>query len=167
MPKPSLLPPCWQQEPNRNMVNSPPAAFSRPHREGIEMTPHVDSTMPRFKILRRIVFGVAALSLIGACAEQVMNSFVGKDITEAVTSYGPPVASFDLPDGRTAFQWRIDSAFVAPTTTNIYGTGNMATAYTYGGGVMSKQCFYTLFAKPNPRKSFTIVGYAPPRVGCL
>jgi hypothetical protein len=117
----------------------------------------------------RLLFCSLVLVLSG-CASQVMEGMVGKDITEIQLQYGPPVNVLDLPDGRKAFQWRFDSQMVMPSTTNYsaYGSGNMVTgtAYTYGGGVISTPCFYTLFARPNNNKSYTVVGFQPPSLEC-
>ncbi|HET9067061.1 MAG TPA: hypothetical protein VFN28_00355, partial [Amaricoccus sp.] len=55
-----------------------------------------------------------------------MNSYVGKDITAAMVDYGPPAASFELPDGRSAFQWRMAYGVPIPATTTYTGT-------TWGG----------------------------------
>jgi hypothetical protein len=95
-----------------------------------------------------------------------MEGYVGRDITEVVLDYGPPSASFDMPDGRTAFQWSITSSFVAPTyaTTNVYG--NTAFTNISGGGVSTQSCAYTLFGQENAQGSYTIVGYHPPNPFC-
>lgn len=117
----------------------------------------------------RIVAFVGFLALAG-CASQIMEGFVGKDISEVQLQYGPPINVMDLPDGRKAFQWRFDSTTYMPVTTNYtaYGSGNMVsgTAYSYGGGAFTTPCFYTLFAKPNAKKSFTVVGFQQPRLDC-
>lgn len=119
----------------------------------------------------------AALALAG-CATQVMNEMVGKDISEIQVKYGPPVNVMKMPDGRTAFQWRMDQSFSMPTyatsstTGNLYGTGNyatysgMTTTQVHGGGVFNQTCFYTLYAQKNPRKSYTVTSYEPPTFDC-
>ncbi|KUJ78109.1 hypothetical protein AVO45_09120 [Ruegeria marisrubri] len=57
-----------------------------------------------------------------------------------------------------------------PTTTNSYvtGYGNTATvsSTTYGGGVGSYSCFYTLYAQPNKQGSYTVVGFEKPKIDC-
>lgn len=110
------------------------------------------------------------LLTLAACASQVMEGFVGIDVTEVQLQYGPPVAVLDMPDGRKAFQWRFDSTTMMPMTTTYSGvtSGNWttATAYTSGGGIFSTPCFYTLFAKPNANKSYTVVGFQPPKLDC-
>lgn len=110
------------------------------------------------------------LIFVSACASQVMGGFVGKDLTEVQLQYGPPINVLDMPDGRKAFQWRFDSSMMMPTTTNYnaVASGNWVTgsATTYGGGILTTPCFYTLFAKPNQNKSYTVVGFQPPSIAC-
>lgn len=110
---------------------------------------------------------VAAIALLSGCATEILQGYVGKDITEVVLDYGAPANVLKLPDGRTAFQWNRTSSFVTPTTTEIQGYGSYATATTYGGGVTSYDCLYTLFAQPNAQNSYTVVGYREPSFECL
>lgn len=95
-----------------------------------------------------------------------MEGLVGKDVSEVVVKYGPPINAFDMPNGQRAFQWRIEEDVFIPPTTTVSTYGGVATAYSYGGGVYSNTCFYTLYAKPNSAKSYTIVGFEPPRLDC-
>ncbi|WP_298974900.1 hypothetical protein [uncultured Roseobacter sp.] len=114
------------------------------------------------KYLLLIAFG-----LMSACATQIMQGYVGRDITEVVLDYGKPTNVVELPDGRTAFQWNRTTSYTAPITTNIYGSGSYATATTYGGGTSYSDCLYTLFAQPNAQGSFTVTGYKEPSFSCL
>jgi hypothetical protein len=120
------------------------------------------------KIMRFAVLPI--LVLLSACASQVMENLVGKDVAEVQLQYGPPVNVIDMPDGRKAFQWRFDSTVVMPMTTSYTGVtnGNITTgsAFTSGGGIFSTPCFYTLFAQPNKNKSYTVVGFQPPTLDC-
>ena len=104
--------------------------------------------------------------LASGCASAIMEGFVGKDISEVVLQYGPPVNKIDMPDGRIAFQWSMDSYVVMPSTTNIYSSGNIATVNSYGGGVFTNTCLYTLFATPSSNNSYTITGFQKPRLDC-
>ncbi|MFG6564917.1 hypothetical protein ACGYLI_11930 [Sulfitobacter sp. 1A13421] len=115
--------------------------------------------------MKKFFCGLLIIALTG-CASQIMQGYVGKDITDAVLDYGPPTNVLELPDGRVAFQWNRSSSYTAPTTTNIYGYGNYATATTYGGGTTFYECLYTLFAKPNAQKSYTVVGFKEPTLMC-
>lgn len=108
----------------------------------------------------------AAVMLLCGCAEDVMKSYTGQDISHVIVKQGPPMNTLKLPDGRTAFQWREDKSMMMPTYTNVYGYGNSATAITSGGGIVNSSCIYTLYALPNAQKSFTVTGYEPPSLDC-
>lgn len=116
---------------------------------------------------RLIVLGVLALM---GCASEIMKGYVGRDITEAVLDYGPPSAVLDMPDGRRAFQWRMDTMGMIPATTTYTGTTYGNTTYgtfnTSGGGVFSQTCFYTVFGQKNAKGSYTIVDFRPPTAAC-
>ncbi len=113
---------------------------------------------------------VLSLLVVASCASAIMEGFVGKDLREVQLEYGPPINAFEMPDGRTAFQWRFDSTTMMPMTTSYSGvaSGNWVTgtATTYGGGVFSTPCFYTLFGTPNSNDSYTIVGFQRPKLDC-
>ena len=127
-------------------------------------------------ILRKII--IAAVLALAGCATQMMDEMVGKDIAEIQVKYGPPSHVMKMPDGRTAFQWRMDQSYVMPTNTtsyttgNVYGTSNAATYYgttntqTSGGGVFAQTCFYTLYAQKNSRNSYTVTSFEPPTFDC-
>lgn len=112
-------------------------------------------------------FLFAAVILVTSCASQIMEGYVGRDIAEVAVERGPPSASFDMPDGRRAFQWTYNSSFVMPTTTTGtgYRAGNMyfANTQTTGGQVISSSCVYTLFAEQTGGR-WVVVGFAPPRL---
>lgn len=116
---------------------------------------------------------IAALSVLlfaASCASQIMQGYVGKDITEVMVERGAPSAVFDMPDGRRAFQWQINQGIPMPSTstTTMAHTGGFGTATTTttGGGVVTQRCVYTLYAEPAPQDRFTVVGFEPPRLGC-
>ena len=115
--------------------------------------------------MKKILCVLTAVFVSG-CASQMMQGYVGKDITEVVLDYGPPTNGMELPDGRIAFQWNRSASYTTPATTNIYNYGNYATATTYGGGTTNYECLYTMFAKPNPQKSHTVVGFKAPTLMC-
>lgn len=110
---------------------------------------------------------LAATVLVASCASTILQGYVGRDIAEAVVELGPPSAAFDMPDGRRAFQWAIDSSYVMPTMTTgtAYGAGGMAffNTQTSGGQVISSTCRYTLFAE-EVRGRWTVVDFAPPPI---
>lgn len=102
----------------------------------------------------RIVIAAAALALSG-CATSIMEGFIGQPLQAGIARYGPPDYVFDMPDGRRAFQWRIESDMTMPVTTtgnvNIYAPpGAFATINhqqtTYGGNTVTQVCRYTMYA---------------------
>ena len=89
-----------------------------------------------------------------------MEGFIGQPLQIGIARYGPPEGVFDMPDGRRAFQWRMESQAVMPTTTygnsstNIYAPpGAFASAKTnfqqttYGGQTVNQVCRYTMYAR--------------------
>lgn len=112
---------------------------------------------------------VAMLALAG-CASQIMESYVGKDITEAVMDHGPPAREMDLPDGSRAFIWSRSHNWTAPSTTRIgssqRGDWASTTVIGLGGGTNTYQCHYTLIGKRNRQRSYTVVSFRPPPIAC-
>lgn len=113
---------------------------------------------------------LTALLAVAGCASDIMENFVGQDVSTAVLRYGPPVNVFDLPDGRRAFQWKMNSSYYVPQTTtfNAYGTGSYVSgsSTTTGGYAATQTCFYTIFGLPNTNDSYTITGFQKPRLAC-
>lgn len=111
----------------------------------------------------------AVLALAG-CASQVMQSYIGKDITEVAMDRGIPAGVMDLPDGRRAFMWQESQSMVMPATTSYSatGTGNWVngTAVTYGGNVSTWNCTYTFIGQKNPQGSYTVVDFRKPSLEC-
>ncbi|MCB2128806.1 MAG: hypothetical protein KDE03_06935 [Rhodobacteraceae bacterium] len=122
------------------------------------------------KLIKICIFASLLPAILSGCASQIMSGYVGRDVTDVVVKYGPPVNAFDLPDGRRAFQWRIDSSYAVPGVTNYsgytYGGYTTGTATTSGGFFGSQTCFYTLYAKSTDQKRWTITGFEPPRLDC-
>jgi len=113
--------------------------------------------------------------LITGCASQIMQSYVGKDVREAMLDYGPPANAFDMGDGRRAFQWAINSSYTTPsyatTTGNIYGSGPTAWVTTNtvitGGQTINSRCIYTVFGRWNTqRNGWVIESFRPPNFMC-
>jgi len=118
--------------------------------------------------MRLFLFSIVVA--LAGCASQIMEGYVGKDVTEAMLDYGPPANVMDLPDGTRAFQWSMTSSGVIPTTTTYnataYGNTVVGSTTTTGGGVYSQQCVYTLIGVKNTNKSYTITGYRKPTMMC-
>lgn len=118
--------------------------------------------------MKAIVIG--ALLFVAGCASSIMQSYVGKDVTEAAMDYGPPAGVMDLPDGRRAFMWNMTQSMTTPQTTNYsanaYGNWITGTATTYGGGTSTWQCTYTLIGQKNSKGSYTITSFRAPSMAC-
>lgn len=113
---------------------------------------------------------LVALIALSGCASEILKSYVGKDVTEVAMDYGPPSGAMDLPDGRRAFMWNRTQTMSMPATTNYNATqsGNWITgsSTTYGGGVSSWDCTYTLIGQKNPQGSYTVVDFRKPSLSC-
>jgi hypothetical protein len=133
--------------------------------------------------MQRIIFPFLIALSLSACASQIMQSYVGKDIREVVMDYGTPVGAFDLADGQRAFQWNITSSHVVPSysttngsfnaNTNFYGHSAMTTGNIQGSTitrpsyVSTNSCLYTLIAKKGDEKEQWIVtDFRKPRFMC-
>lgn len=116
-------------------------------------------------MMKLFAMALAVVGLAG-CASSVMETYVGQDITDVVVRYGPPLHSFEMPDGRIAFQWQdVNDIFVPMTTTySDYGYGGYAT--TTGGYAGSYSCVYTFYTQANSRGSYTVVGFEQPSWEC-
>lgn len=117
----------------------------------------------------RIAVILGAASLLAGCASQIMGSYVGRDVTDVMLDYGPPAASFDMPDGRRAFQWNIDNTFYVPTTTSytaVQSGGLVTGSATTTGGTYSNQCSYTFFAREEQPETWTVVDFHRPKSMC-
>ncbi len=113
--------------------------------------------------------------VLGGCASQIMESYVGKDVREVMLDYGPPANAFDMGDGRRAFQWVIGSSYTTPvsaTTTgsvNTYGSTSWVNSNTTitGGQTINSKCVYTLFGQWNEdRKGWLITDFKKPNLMC-
>ena len=119
----------------------------------------------------RALLLTALMSLcLAACASQIMRGYVGRDVANVVARYGPYEETFDLPDGRRAFQWRIVETSVVPTETTAdeiqTRNGSSERIRTTGGYWKEETCFYTVYAVPYGETGWTIVGYEKPSFDC-
>lgn len=112
------------------------------------------------------------VALTAGCASQIMQSYVGKDITEPAMDCGPPCCN----DGSARRPPRVHVADALGdgrpadhnATYNAYGSGNWVTgaATTTGGGISSWSCNYTLIGQKNPQGSYTVVDFRRPSLSC-
>ena len=115
------------------------------------------------------------IAILGGCASQIMNSYVGKDVREVMLDYGPPANAFDMGDDRRAFQWIMNNSYTTPVTATTTNT-----AYTYGsttwvdsntkitgGQTTNSRCVYTLFAHWNEgANGWFITDFKKPNLMC-
>lgn len=123
-----------------------------------------------------IIAAVLALGLSG-CATAIMEGYIGKPVQQAMIDRGPPDMVMDLPDGRRAFQWVINSSYTTPRQT--YGQANIYAppgAYanvnynqmTFGGQTITSSCRYTMYASwDEAQRTWVFVGFEKPRLDCM
>ena len=119
---------------------------------------------------------VAALALT-SCATGIMEGFVGQPLQAGIARYGPPEIVFDMPDGRRAFQWRMESQITTPVQTygnaNIYAPpGAFASVNynqtTFGGQTSSQVCRYTMYARwQAAQNAWIFESFEKPTLMCL
>lgn len=67
-----------------------------------------------------------ALSACGVVKDRLernLNGYVGKPISEAMLTFGPPTSQYDIAPGQKAFQWDQRGSFATPgTAARVYGT---------------------------------------------
>ena len=125
--------------------------------------------MPIYKSIMPIILTLGAIPLSG-CASTIMKGYVARDISSVVANYGPPINSFDLPNGQRAFQWEIiDTSYVPETITydNQNGRGyRRGSEVRSGGYVKETACYYTFYASAAPNGGWTITGFEKPSFDC-
>lgn len=110
--------------------------------------------------------------VVAGCATAILDGYVGKSISEPILDYGPPVNVLELPDGRKAFQWAVNSSGVIPVTNYSSGTAWTGATSTYVTGTStsyvpySNRCVYTLYARPQG-EDWIVTGYRQPSLDCL
>ncbi len=104
---------------------------------------------------------LAALTACAAAPESVTgftSAAVGHKIDETISANGPPTAQWDLPDGRRVYQWQQASIIARVGAPTVDGAVTGAASQT--------TCTYTLYAVMDG-KTWKVVGYEPPRAGCV
>lgn len=113
--------------------------------------------------------------LVAGCASQIMSGYIGQSVQEAMLDYGPPINSFDMPDGSRAFQWVLTSSYVQPTTIsqsgNVQTSGNdlswMSNTRITGGQQVTNACAYTMLARwIDASKAWVFYDFRKPRFLC-
>lgn len=126
--------------------------------------------------MRPLIF-ILTLMLSTACASQIMQGYVGKDIKEVMLTYGPPINEIDMGKGKRAFQWSITQSYSTPAIINqnsagsasvygnqIYASGR-TTSYITPSNTNTRNCFYTLFAEKQ-KSGWIVTGFKQPEFMC-
>jgi len=117
-----------------------------------------------------IITFIVAICLSG-CASQILQSYVGKSVTEPILDYGPPASVVELAENRRAFQWQIDSSGIVPistpTTASVYGPGGLTTVTSSSTSYLpySQSCLYTLLATRS-EDDWIVDSFREPTFGC-
>jgi len=120
--------------------------------------------------------GVRALTILclvflTGCASQIMESYVGQPVTEAMLDYGAPSNVMTLEDGRRAYQWTINKSrtVAVPTTSTTTVRGPSGTASVHGRSMThvprSQTCVYTLTSAQRGGQ-WIVDGFRKPRSAC-
>jgi hypothetical protein len=115
---------------------------------------------------------LGAMLLLAGCVSTEMKPFVGRDISEVFIQHGRPIAVFDLPDGRKAFQYRWGGgSYATPSTATVnaqtVGNWTRATITENPGMLVSSEgCLVTFIAAPY-EGSYRVTEYRfPKRLVC-
>jgi hypothetical protein len=97
-------------------------------------------------------FALAGLLALAGCASSGnLDKAIGQPIQEAYVRWGPPAATFDMPDGATAHQWRKSRTVTEPIGVETRLKGNpynpRLASQIYGGEVSTSECFLTMIAR--------------------
>lgn len=122
---------------------------------------------------------LALCALLSGCASQIMKTYVGKTVADAVMDYGPPVAAFDMDQTRRAFIWTMNNSYTVPGSTTTTGNLNVigstgfysATTIASPPQTFNQQCNYTIFAEripgaPEGPAGWRIVDFRKPNLMC-
>lgn len=123
----------------------------------------------------KILITFIVVFLLGGCASQIMNSYLGNDVREVMVDYGAPTNAFDMGDGRRAFQWIMEDEYTTPVTAtttgniNTYGSSSWVNSNTIitGGQTINSKCIYTMFGRWNDQhQGWYITDFKKPSLMC-
>lgn len=117
--------------------------------------------------MRRLVL-IAAASLSTGCVSTEMKSYVGKDVSEVLMTYGQPENVIDLPDGRRAwqFRWGGGSGVIpgrSQTTVQAIGTTAVATTTAMPATVVHSEGCLITYIGTRSGNSWTITDIRVPK----
>lgn len=124
--------------------------------------------------MRYLVF----VLLLAGCSAQIMQSYVGKSVNEAMFDYGTPTNVIEVAKNKRAYQWHMISGrtvggYQTSTTNgnaNASFYGNRATingtsttnTYSMPPTSFSTECVYTLHTEKQG-EDWIVTGYQTPR----
>lgn len=126
-------------------------------------------------MFKKVTATLGVLVLTGcATSASIMESYKGKDVTDAILDYGAPSNIIEISEGKRIYQWGMNIKSHTPATSYTNGsvssyTNNLANfnAVTqhYGGYTSTNSCIYNLYAE-KVDSSWVVTGYKKPRRGC-
>lgn len=126
----------------------------------------------------RKLYRLLPLMLLAACATDVMQGYVGRPVEAVMARYGRPDDTFDLPDGRRAFQWIEIETSTSPgsavTRTRRepdgagHGPSRTTTRTEYTPPTQTtNRCVYTMYGRRDPRTGgWMLESFERPEFGC-
>ncbi len=122
--------------------------------------------------MKRLPVGVAMLSILtmlSACASQIMKSYIGAPINSVMLDYGPPDNVYELRPGERAYQWRKRKTQVVPgqSSGEIKETrrGTRYDVTEMPGYVEHTECFYTFYARSSG-SDWYVISFRQPSLEC-
>lgn len=91
--------------------------------------------------MKKYLLPISIIAALSACASNVMQSLVGKSLSDVTAKYGPPANVIDGGTKGRGFQWQLGSS---PT---------------------GSKCYYTLYGQPQG-DDYLITSYEEPRALC-
>jgi len=99
--------------------------------------------MSRVFIILLFVIGLSACATT-ANYEKILNSWVGANVNQLVSSWGYPENSFTAPNGNTVYAYNSSGSYTTPTNTTTtysgYGNSVYANTSTTGGQTYNYTC---------------------------
>ncbi|PVA11868.1 hypothetical protein DC366_02725 [Pelagivirga sediminicola] len=126
---------------------------------------------------RHILTGLLAAAWLAGCAPPVLDKYMGRPILDPMLDFGKPDEVFDLPDGRRAFQWKVEKNATRPSPKPVIGVGVGIGRGRWGGGwsqvttvgtsyeSYTKTCVYTLIGNRRG-DTWIVTGQRRPAPGC-
>lgn len=111
--------------------------------------------------------------VVGGCASQIMQGYVGKNVKEAMLDYGPPTNIIEMGPNERAYQWSMTDSVISPGATfnngQVVALGQTAsysgTSYATPTIIDENVCHYSLMAK-QVGDEWIVTGYRKPQISC-